>query len=370
MSNSTRKMLKIASIHLPLCFLFLSLAVSVRAADVVAPRSVRLEPLSEKVSNPTDVAIDSSGKIYVVESGTERLLVFGPDGEYLRTRVGLARPIAVAVGFDGKVYVGNVDRKNVEIYDGLKLKMLGKLGSGDGEFYKPTSIAVDADGNVYVADGDADAIKVYNSTGVFQFSIGGKGYGDGKFNFPSSLAIDYSAKELIVTDLQRILSPDGEHGGARIQIFTLKGEFKKSFGHYGVGEGELVRPLGVAVDSLGRIYATDALQQVVQVYNKEGDYLGPIYDLDNPMRTPLGIDFCEMTSRLFIASTNTKKVEVYGIDNYKIFEKKDLPATDEENPTVVEPEAAPEVVDATAQQAAGDGQQKPVQCFISTILDR
>jgi len=364
MSKLIRKTLIIAGVNLTAYLLFFVAAAS--AASVPAPKYVRLEPLTEKLNKPTDVDIDDLGNILVVESGSDRLLIFSAEGEYIKQRGGLATPISVAVGSDGKIYVGNVGRKNVEIFDGQKLKLLGELGKGRGEFYKPTSIELDADDNVYVADGDADAVKVYDSMGKFKFNIGESGYGDGKFNFPSALAIDRAAGELIVTDLQRTQSADGEHGGARIQIFTLDGEFKKSFGSYGVGEAELVRPLGVAVDKLGRIYATDALQQVVKVYTKEGDYLGAVFDASNPMITPLGVDYCELTSRLFVASSNTKKVEIFGIDDYKTFVKKDQPPADV-TPVAEEPTPDKSQQDAkTTDSSAGSGSGK---CFISTMID-
>lgn len=370
MSKLIRKTLIIAGAHLSAYLLFFVAAAP--AASVPAPKYVRLEPLTEKLSRPTDLEIDGSGNIFVVESANNRLLIFSKEGEYIKQRGGLATPTSVAVGSDGRIYVGNVDwdtkvRINVEIFDGQTLKLLGKLGKGDGEFYRPTSIELDADDNVYVADGYGDAVNVYDSKGKLKFKIGEKGRGGVKFDFPSALAIDQAAGDLIVIDLQRMQLDDGTaQGGARIHIFTLKGEFKKSFGSYGVGEAELVRPLGVAVDKLGRIYATDSLQQVVKVYTKEGDYLGPIFDASNPMITPLGAEYCELTSRLFVASSNTKKVEIFGIDDYKTFVKQDQTPADvtpiAEEPTADKSQQDVKSTDSSAGSESG-------KCFISTVTD-
>jgi hypothetical protein len=46
-----------------------------------------------------------------------------------------------------------------------------------------------------------------------------------------------------------------------------------------------------------------------------GNSLGVIYDLASPVKTPVGLTISS-TSKLYVASLNTAKVEVYGIDDY------------------------------------------------------
>jgi hypothetical protein len=106
----------------------------------------------------------------------------------------------------------------------------------------------------------------------------------------------------------------GESEGARVQIFDMDGIFKRSFGEFGQGEGKLTKPMGVAIDTDGRIYVTDSYQNVVQVFDNNGIYLGTVFDLVNPMRTPLGIAAGD--SRVFIANLIGRNVDVYGIDTY------------------------------------------------------
>ena len=189
------------------------------------------------------------------------------------------------------------------------------LFRSDGEFSQPNGIAIDGAGNIYVADSAEDNIKVYNPDGSFNFSFGTSGdRGDGQLNFPVSIAINERTGELFVSDLPVLKSATGVYEGARIQVFNLSGGLKRSFGAYGVEKGNLVKPLGVALDDEGRVYVTDSYKNVVSVFDSEGEYLGDIYTEGSPMRTPLGISFSKNTSRLFIASLNTVKIEVYGID--------------------------------------------------------
>jgi sugar lactone lactonase YvrE len=298
----------IISIFLGLCVL---LAANVHAA--VMPEFEILQPINAKLSAPTSVAIDSHENIYVTESVENRLIKFSQSGVYVKTLNGLSEPLGVAVDQNGRIYVGNKARKNVTVYD-AGFTFLFKLGAGDGEFSQPTSIAIYGE-LIYVADSKEDKIKVYNPDGPFQFSFGSTGGADGQFNFPTSIAVDENTGEIIVLDRQHRQSWAGEGQGARIQVFDINGIFKRSFGEYGIGDGKLNRAVGVAVDNDGRIYATDTFQQLVHVFDGNGTFLGTITDLNNQFRTPLGLVIGK-SNRLFIASLNTGKVEVYGVDEY------------------------------------------------------
>ncbi len=291
------------------------LTVPLYAAEM--PEFVRLPPIDASISAPTVVATDTAGHVFVAEASHDRLQVYTPAGRLSHELVNLDKPISVAVSGDGKIFVGNKGKGNVEVFD-AQLKPLFVLGSGDGEFQQPGGLAVDGGGNIYVVESKADRVKVFGPGGAPLFAFGSTGNGDGQFSFPTAIAVDEAAGELVVIDLQIVQSEFGAHRGARVQFFGKDGTFKRSFGSYGQGEGLLVRPLGTAVDDEHRVYVSDALQHVVQVFDAFGTYLGAIYDPDNPMRTPIGVAFSRLTSRLWVASLNTGKVETYGIDDYEI----------------------------------------------------
>jgi hypothetical protein len=271
----------------------------------------RQQPITVNLTAPKAVALDAGGNLYVVESATNRLHMFSAAGEYIRSYSKLDKPVSVALDGSGRIYVGNAGRGDVEVYDGT-FSLLFKLGAGDGEFVLPAAIATDSSGRAYVADSKNDKIQVYNADGSFRFSFGASGSQSGRFHFPTSLAIDNAAQELYVTDLPQMQTRDGLAESARIQVFTLRGVFKRSFGTYGQGDGMLTRPTGVAVDGTGRVYITDSYQNVVEVFDNAGQFLTTLYDLANPMRNPLGIAVSS-GGRVFVASVNTGKVEVYGV---------------------------------------------------------
>ena len=59
----------------------------------------------------------------------------------------------------------------------------------------------------------------------------------------------------------------------RVQIFNKDGKFIGKFGKVGNRIGEFSKPKGIAVDSEGHIYVADAMCDVVQVFNKNGELL-------------------------------------------------------------------------------------------------
>jgi len=277
------------------------------------PEFERFSPISAALIGPTSVAVDGMDNLYVAESSGNRVLVFNRDGGYVKTIGGVEKPVSVAVSKEGLVYVGSRSLGSVSVFD-VHSQRLFKLGSGDGEFSQPNGIAVDSAGNAYVADSGSDTVKVYDSQGKIKFTIGKNSVGEEQFNFPVSIAIDDEAGEVYVSDLPILQSDTGVYEGARIQVFDTAGNLKRGFGTYGVDKGSLVKPLGITLDDEGRLYASDSYKNIVSVFDQQGAYIGDIYDIENPMRTPLGLVFSKNSGRLYVTSLNTVKIEIFGID--------------------------------------------------------
>src|SRR5690349_22101823 len=93
-------------------------------------------------------------------------------------------PLAVAVGPDGSVYVGDQYSHAVQVFgpDGTFKRELGASAKGPGGLSSIGGVAVAADGSVYVADG-ADRIDRFAQDGTLLDSWGGTGTAAGKFHF-------------------------------------------------------------------------------------------------------------------------------------------------------------------------------------------
>jgi sugar lactone lactonase YvrE len=290
----------------------------------------RLQPVTSGVNAPTAVDLDGNGSIYVAESSNKRVRIYSQSGTFKSSIQGFKSPISVAVDGNGRIYAGDKTEGYVAVYD-AGLSFLFKLGQGDGEFIQPNDIALDGAGRVYVVDKGMNMIRMYNSDGSYIGYIGGPGSGtaltpDGKFNSPTSVEISEATGEIIILDRGLIYDSYGALvDGARIQKFNPDGSFRSSLSKYGTDmlRGEMFRPQHMAVDGQGRIYVTDSFYNVVFVYGDDGDasngnsdmYLGAVYDMDFPLRTPMGITIGK-NNKLYIASLLADRVDVFGIESF------------------------------------------------------
>jgi DNA-binding beta-propeller fold protein YncE len=121
---------------------------------------------------PRDLAIGLHGRLYVVDGGNFRVVMFDREGRYLQSfgSVGkqygqFARPKEVAVDRDGNVYVVDAAFGNFQIFnpDGELLMFVGDRSERDGpaKYMLPSGIAVDEDGRIYVVDQWFRKIDVY-----------------------------------------------------------------------------------------------------------------------------------------------------------------------------------------------------------------
>ena len=315
---------KISQLATVAAILFLSVFLLTDSLCAAVPDYQRLESI--EVQKPTAVAVDAEENIYVAEAARNQVTIFDSNGSLLGIIAGLAKPISIAVDSDGRIYIGNDNRNNVEVYSPER-RLLTKLGRGDGEFIKPNSIAINSQGYIYVVDSKADLVKVFTLDNSSTFSFGGTGGSAGLFTFPTAIAINEATDEVIVTDYQltnagvKMGMPGmsftfvnrSEGKGARAQIFSLDGRYKRSFSQFGSATGQLNKPLGVATDKDGNIYVADAYQNAVQVFDSSGASLGVIYSQAYPMRTPTDIAISPLTDRIYIPSLKNSRVDIYSL---------------------------------------------------------
>jgi len=236
------------------------------------------------------LAVDSSGSLYIADSGNNRVrkvtpegiittvagngaLVFSGDGG--PATAAQLNPFAVAVDGSGNLFIADAFNNRVRMVtpQGIIGTVAGGASgfSGDGGpatmagLSQPAGIAIDSSANLYIADAGNNRIRVVNSQGVIE-TIAGNGSsgssGDGgpaisaALNNPSAVTID-SSGNLLIADFFNY----------RIRAVTPQGIIQTvaaGSGNWLNGDGgpaanvEAIYPSQIAADANGNVFIADS----------------------------------------------------------------------------------------------------------------
>ena len=154
----------------------------------------------------------------------------------------------------------------------MKIKVVYQFsGSKDeepGKFNTAHGVAVDDHDNIFVVDKLNAHIQKFTPTGEHIASVGREGHGELEFCWPKGIGVHPHSKNVYVTEAKnhrvRILKPD-------LTFFGKIGAEDKP--RKGKHNGEFNIPLGVAFDKSGRVYVTDAVNDRIQVFTEEGEFI-------------------------------------------------------------------------------------------------
>lgn len=235
-------------------------ALGVRAGRTIGTRGS--DP--GKFRNPAGLALDNTGKFWIVDSGNDRLQKFSIEGTLLqvigKTGSGEGQfddPSGLAIGPKGNLYIADTGNSRVQVFNskGTFLGMFGKRGKQAGQLSEPVDIAVDRNEQVYVADRGNNRIAKFDAAGALIWEIGKYGGADGEFRGPSNLLVSPD-NELYVLD----------SGNCRVQVFDRNGKFIRKFGSRGRGPGEFRDPQGMTLVRGVELYIGDRGNARVQVF--------------------------------------------------------------------------------------------------------
>jgi DNA-binding beta-propeller fold protein YncE len=205
------------------------------AADAYGGQVVVFSPEGRPVAGfgqgtlgrPGGLAIDAARhRLYVADAELNRVFVFDTGTLALERAIGtewtgkpttvtddmLSAPTNVAVDSQGSVYVVDTFNCRVQVFDsdGTFLRSLGSQGAEPGNFVRPKGIAIDSQGHVYVADSAFNNFQILTPEGAPLMFVGAAGNGPGQFLLPAGMFID--AQDRVYVTEQRL-------DGGRLQIF-------------------------------------------------------------------------------------------------------------------------------------------------------
>ena len=221
---------------------------------------------------PRGLAVDNAGNIFVADTNNDRLQKFSPAGAFLSvigkggTGGGEFRePGGVAVDSGGNIYVADFSNNRVQ-----KLKpdgtFLAQWKGPEPGFQGPRDIAIGKDNSIYVIDQSQARIVKSDSNGKVQAIWGTAGRDDGQLAGPTSITVDGKDDKVYVADT----------GNKRIQVFDTNGKFltKWVVEEWGAPSGWYFQD--VIVDSqAGRLYASSATDEVL-IFDLTGKKIGSL----------------------------------------------------------------------------------------------
>ena len=100
----------------------------------------------------SSLAADAESRIWVADVESNRVQVFGPNGDFRAALDGLMSPCDIAIG-GGYSYVSEVDGR-ISVFD-MDFRLVSQIGTVGGEFHGH-SIAIDGQGNLFLAQAFAN----------------------------------------------------------------------------------------------------------------------------------------------------------------------------------------------------------------------
>jgi DNA-binding beta-propeller fold protein YncE len=243
--------------------------------DVVTTASKGTLP--QQHLSPYGVATDPrNGDVYIgdVDAGAT-VDKYTASGTFIRAIGGLGSgtgkfqyPAYVAVNSQGRLYVVDSRQPNVEVFDpnGNFLFQFGN-GSAPSRLATPRGIAIDVQDRVYIADNWNHRVAVYDASGTFLYKFGSSGTAPGQFGPNADL---------------RGIAVDSVHGWVYvvdsalnvIDKFTTDGTFLLRWGSYGTTAGKFIEGgRGVTVDGAGNVWVADLADFRVQKFDPSGGFL-------------------------------------------------------------------------------------------------
>ena len=269
---------------------------------------------------PHHVTVDSRGRILIVDPKIRAVHVLG-GGNSFRIEGGPRRrlllPNGIAVDAADNIYIADSERGLVLVYapDGKFLRYIGKRGN-ESLFHYPTAIAIDrGGGRLFLLDTPRHLLLVLDLEGNILKRIGrprplaiGRVSGEAipmDLDYPTEIAI--GTDELVLVD----------SANSRVHVMDLQCKPVAQFSIRAVPGPPIAGDVGLGVDLTGNIYVSNITDSEIRIYGRDGTLLSSFGRKGmevGEFNSPAGL-FVDGENRLYVADTNGGRVQVFQLSH-------------------------------------------------------
>jgi len=278
--------------------------------------------VTAQFKNPSGLAIDEHGNVYVADRTNQTLRRISPSGETVTiagtagehgTADGVGKaarfwyPQGLAIDEHGNVYVADTSGKSVR-----KVTPDGQVSTLAGGFKYPTAVAVNHEGDVFVADSIDHVIQKITHDGKVSVVAGKPGESGAKnahgeearFHFPNGIAIGVDGA-LYVIEHSAIRKIDGKGN-----VTTFAGSLEEEGRDDGTGAAARFWGLtAIAADTKGNLYVADHELKNLRRISRSGvvQTIHTAEHVDLPLQNPMAIAV-DAQGHIFVADQNTSTI--------------------------------------------------------------
>jgi hypothetical protein len=230
---------------------------------------LNLAPAGAVFDEPTSLALDGSGDVFVANGGTN-----GDFGSVSELTVGSSYatglnfaptgtfrfPISIALDTSGNVFMANATGDNVSELTAASGYTTGlKFAPPGASFDFPQSLALDGSGNVFVANTDGDSVSELTAGSSYATGLNFAASG-ASFNAPASIALDGTSNVFV-----------GNEGGNSMSELTAASSYATGLEFASAG-ASFNEPVSIALDGAGNVFAANANGESVSELTAASSY--------------------------------------------------------------------------------------------------